>query len=161
MLAALGIILMVLFLFLVPLGLPGVWLMLAVLAVAAGYGEVALATLAVLAALALAAEALEFVVVSRLSRRYGGSRLAFWGAIAGGLAGLAVGVPVPLVGPLLAGVAGTFLGAAAVTLWETRTPASAARVGWGATLGRALAAAVKTAVGVVVLAVGAGALLVR
>jgi uncharacterized protein YqgC (DUF456 family) len=64
------------------------------------------------------------------------------------------------VGSLLAGVAGTFLGAFAVSLWRTRQARSAARVGWGALLGRAASAAVKTAAGVVVLVVGAGALLV-
>lgn len=147
---------MVVCLFLVPLGLPGTWLMLLVVAVGALLGEVGWTTLAVLVLVAGAAEAVEFLLVRALSLRYGGSSRAFWGAVLGGLVGVFVGAPIPVAGSLVAGVIGTFLGAAVTALWETREVGSAARVGWGAVLGRAGAAAVKTAAGVVVLAVGIG-----
>lgn len=151
---------MALALLLVPLGLPGTWIMLAVVVAGAAAGEVAWLTVAGLGALLAAAEAGEFVLVKAASDRHGGSSAAFWGAVGGGLVGVLVGAPVPVVGSLLAGVAGTFLGAFAVSLWRTREARSAARVGWGAVLGRAASAAVKTAAGVVVLVVGGGALLV-
>lgn len=143
----------------VPLGIPGTWVMLAVVALGAILGEVAWLTLAGLGALLLAAEGAEFLLVRSLALRHGGSRGAFWGAVIGGLVGVTVGAPVPVVGSLVAGVIGTFLGAFAVSLWTTREAIRAARVGWGAVLGRAISAAVKTAAGVVVLVVGAGAFL--
>lgn len=158
-LTLLGVLVMAVCLLLIPLGLPGGWLMLLVVAVGGLYGKVSLTTLGVLTALVGAAELVEFVAVKVLSGRYGGSRRAFWGAIGGGLLGVLVGTPVPVVGSLVAGVVGTFLGAAFVAFWETRRTRRAARVGWGAVLGRAVAAAVKTAAGVAVLVVGGGALL--
>lgn len=145
-------------LLLVPLGLPGGWIMLAVVGVGAATGEVGWATVGLLAAVLALAEAAEYLLVRAFSLRYGGSGGAFWGALVGGLVGVAVGAPVPVVGSLLAGVAGTFLGAAAVSWWRNREARGAARVGWGAVLGRAASAAVKTAAGVVVLVVGGGAL---
>lgn len=158
-LAVLGVLFMVGCLFLVPLGLPGGWIMLLVVAAGAVAGEVGLVTLAILTAVLAAAEAAEFLLVRALSLRYGGSSTAFWGALVGGLVGVGVGAPIPVMGSVVAGVVGTFLGAAAVSLWKTRQAGAAVRVGWGAVLGRAAAAAVKTAAGIVVLAVGAGALL--
>lgn len=159
-LALAAVLVMAAALLLVPLGLPGTWIMLAVVAGGAVAGEVAWTTVAGLGLLLAAAEAAEFLLVKASSERHGGSPQAFWGAVAGGLVGVAVGAPVPVVGSLLAGVAGTFLGAFAVALWRTRRARPAARVGWGAVLGRAASAAVKTGAGVVVLVVGGGALFV-
>lgn len=159
MLAFLGITVMLVSLLLIPLGLPGLWVMIGVLAVAALQDEVSLTTLVALTAAATVAELLEFVVVRRFSLRYGGSRRAFWGAIAGGIAGVFVGLPIPLIGSVVAGVVGSFVGAAAVTLWETRHLPSATRVGWGVMLGRAAAIALKSAAGVVILVLGAAALI--
>jgi len=160
---AVSIVLLILMagsLLLVPLGLPGVWIMVAILLGLAVAGSVSWTTWAILAGLALAAELLEFGIVGWMGRRYGGSRAAFWGAVAGGLVGAAVGFPVPVLGPLAGGVVGTFLGAAAVTLWQTRSVEDASRVGWGVALARAFAVALKTAVGVVVLVTGGLALFV-
>ncbi len=148
-------------LLLIPLGVPGLWIMIGVLAVAALLGEVSWALIAALVLLAGFAELLEFLVVKRFSSRYGGSNRAFWGAILGGFAGVFVGVPVPVLGPVIAGVLGSFVGAAIVALWETRRPGHAARVGWGVVLGRAFAAAIKTATGVAILAAGITALVFR
>lgn len=157
-LSVLGLLVMAGALLIVPLGLPGSWIMLAVVAVGAVTGQVGWTTVGLLAGLVALAEAAEFLLVRSLSLRYGGSGAAFWGAVAGGLVGVVVGAPVPVVGSLLAGVAGTFVGAMAVSWWKTREARAAARVGWGAVLGRAASAAVKTAAGIVVLVVGGGAL---
>lgn len=154
-----AVALMALLLLLVPLGLPGTWLMVGVLVVGLVAGRVAWTTLLVLVALVALAEVAEFLLVRHSSLRYGGSSRAFWGAVAGGLIGVVVGVPVPVVGSLVAGVGGTFLGAGLVAMWEERHVASAARVGWGAVVGRALSAAVKIGAGLVVLVVGGAALL--
>ncbi len=155
----LSLALMGVFLLLVPLGLPGVWLMLAVLAAATFLGEVGPWLFLLLVALALLAELAEFLLMKRLSARYGGSTRAFWGAIAGGIAGAAVGTPLPVVGALVGAFLGSFAGAVGVALWETRRVRDSARVGWGAVLGRAAAAALKGAVGLVILIAGGVALL--
>jgi hypothetical protein len=162
-LLALAVVIMVIALLLIPLGLPGLWVMIGVLTLAVAGNEVSPWILLVLIVVAVLAELAEWAIVARTSARWGGSRKAFWGAIAGGLVGILLGLPVPLpiLGPLLAGLLGTFAGAAAVTLWETRAMRSAGRVGCGAVLGRAFAAAAKTAAGVVILVAGAAALILR
>src|SRR6184192_1119518 len=89
---------------LVPLGLPGLWLMLAAVV---GYGwltgfhAIGLVTIAVVLGLALLGELFELWLGYGLARRYGGSPRAGWGALLGGLAGAVIGVPVPLVGSVI------------------------------------------------------------
>lgn len=158
--ALVGIPLLALGLLLVPLGLPGLWLMVGVLAVGALLGEVGWLVVVTALALSAVAEILEYWLVARLNLRYGGSRGAFWGALVGGLIGVVVGMPIPVVGSVVAGFLGSFAGAALVTLWTTSDAWSAGRVGWGVLLGRVLAAVVKVGTGVVILVMGAAALLV-
>lgn len=146
-------------LFLIPLGLPGLWMMLAILGVATWFGAVPWPVFGVLFALAAAAEVAELFILRRAADRYGASKRAFWGAVAGGLVGVLSGAPVPILGPLIGGLVGTFAGAAAVTWWETRHLAVTQRAAVGVLVGRAFAAGAKTAVGVVVLVVGAAALI--
>lgn len=155
----LAIVAMVLSLFLIPIGLPGLWIMVGIVAIGAIYKVVGLVTLIGVVAIAAIAELLEFLVVKRLTSQYGGTRKAFWGAVGGGLLGVIVGVPIPIIGSVIAGFIGSFAGAAAVTYMETKNTESARRVGWGAILGRAFAAAVKTFAGLVILVIGAAALL--
>lgn len=159
--AILGIALMFVAWLLIPLGVPGLWVMLAFLGVGVLYGDIGLLTLVLLVGVGAVAELLEFLLVRRYSARYGGSGAAFWAAIAGGLVGVLVGLPVPVVGSILAGLVGSFAGAAVVTLWESRDALIAARVGWGVVIARMLAAAVKSAAGIVILVVGSASLLMR
>ena len=82
---------------LVPLGLPGLWVMLgATFAfwLAVPQGSIGLLTVAVVATLVVAAEVVEFAVAGRYARRYGGSRRASWGAILGGVIGAQIGTSV-------------------------------------------------------------------
>lgn len=160
-LIALAVVGMAVSLLLVPLGLPGNWLMIGILTVGVAFDEVAPGLLLALVAVAGLAEVAEYALVRRAGARWGGSRKAFWGAIVGGFVGVVVGFPVPIVGPLIAGLLGTFLGAMGVALLETRRLGAAGRVGWGSLVGRGLAAAVKTAAGVAVLVLGAASLLAR
>ena len=83
------------------------------------------------------------------AKRYGGSNRAGWGALVGGLTGAVVGVPVPVIGSVIGGFVGAFVGAALFEYTRARRSDVAARAGWGAVLGRAAAAAVKMAIGVV------------
>lgn len=156
---ALAIAALVACLFLTPLGLPGNWFMIAILTAGVYFEVVSPLTMLACLFIATAAEAVEYLLVQKLNLRYGGSRRAFWGAIAGGIVGVMIGVPIPIVGSVIAGFLGTFLGAAAVTLHETRSHQAATRVGWGVFLARMWAAAVKTAAGVVIVVLGAASFL--
>lgn len=157
----LAIVAMAACLLLIPLGLPGIWVMIGILTIATALGEVAWWVLLGLVALAGVAELAEYLLVKRTAERYGASRKAFWGAIAGGFVGVIVGFPIYVIGPLIAGMIGTFLGATAVALWETREPRAAGRIGWGALVGRILAIGLKVAAGLTILLVGATSLVVR
>ena len=152
---------LVLALFLTPLGAPGNWIMIAIIAAGAWYDRVSWPVLALCVVIALVAEVLEFLLVKRMSDRYGGSRKALWGAIAGGIIGVVIGMPVPIIGSIIAGFAGSFAGAALVTYLEAKDMGQAGRVGWGVLLGRMLAATVKTAAGIGILVMGAAALLLN
>jgi uncharacterized protein len=144
-------------LLLIPLGLPGLWLI--VLGIV-GYGwltdfRTLSAGLLVLAiGLALVGELVEAWIGFRFAQRYGGSSRAGWGALLGGLIGAVVGVPVPIIGSVIGGFLGAFAGAAVFEYSRARRSEGAVRAGWGAVLGRAAAAAIKMAIGVV-LTVGA------
>jgi uncharacterized protein YqgC (DUF456 family) len=159
MMAWLGIVVMLLALIGIPLGLPGLWIMIGVAAIAAIAGEVSLVTLLACVILAVAAELVEFFLLRKLTKQYGGSRKAFWGALGGGFVGVLVGAPIPIIGSIIAGMIGAFAGAALVTYAETKQVDSAHRVGWGAVIGRMLTAVAKTAAGIAILAIAAAALL--
>jgi uncharacterized protein YqgC (DUF456 family) len=137
---------------LIPLGLPGLWvIVLAIL----GYGyltdfrTLSAFFIGLVVALALLGEVFESWVGFRLAQRYGGSKRAGWGALVGGLIGAVVGVPVPIVGSVIGGFVGAFLGAALFEYTRARQSGVAAKAGWGAVLGRAAAAALKMAIGIV------------
>jgi uncharacterized protein YqgC (DUF456 family) len=137
---------------LIPLGLPGLWvIVLAIL----GYGwltqfrTLSAFFIGVVVALALLGEVFESWVGFRFAQKYGGSSRAGWGALVGGLIGAVVGVPVPIVGSVIGGFVGAFLGAALFEYTRARQSGVAAKAGWGAVLGRAAAAALKMAIGIV------------
>ena len=142
-------------LLMVPLGLPGTWLQ--VIAI----GAYSYAThwrtgwwiFAIAVALAAVAEVVEFIMGGRFARKYGGSRRAAWGAILGGLIGAFVGIPVPIIGSVIGAFVGAFVGAAALEMTAGAEARGALRVGWGAFLGRLAAAAMKSAVGVLIAAI--------
>lgn len=142
-------------LLLVPLGLPGLWLMVGVAllfdALAAGV-DFGLVVLVGVTVLALVAELVEFGLGGRIARRYGGSRRAEWGAIGGGLMGAIIGFPVPVIGPMIGAFVGAFVGALVAELSLRRGAAAATRVATGALVGRALAVVVKMGIGAVMAA---------
>lgn len=149
----LGVIL-VISLIMIPLGLPGTWIMVAA---ALGYwilvptGGVGMVTVIGTGVLALIGEIIEFSLSGRYARKYGGSRRAGWGAIIGGIVGAFVGVPVPIVGPVIGGFLGSFAGALVAELSRGSGGGTATRVAWGALIGRVTAAAAKVAIGIVMI----------
>jgi uncharacterized protein YqgC (DUF456 family) len=140
---------------LVPLGLPGTWVILAAaLAYNALTGSSAISGGSIIALLILAVigEVIEFTLAARYTRLYGGSRRAGWGAIIGGIVGAIVGVPVPIIGSVIGAFVGSFLGAL-VAEWTRGTETrAAARVATGAFLGRVFATAAKVGIGVAMAA---------
>jgi hypothetical protein len=139
-------------LLLIPFGLPGLWVI--VLGII-GYGWLtdfaSVSGVLIAAAIGLASlgEIVEAWIGFGFAKRYGGSNRAGWGALVGGLTGAVVGVPVPVIGSVIGGFVGAFMGAALFEYTRARRSDVAARAGWGAVLGRAAAAAVKMAIGIV------------
>jgi uncharacterized protein len=146
----------------IPLGLPGLWVM--VLGII-GYGwltgfhSVGIVTIASVLLLALLGEILDNWLGFRFARRYGGSPRSGWGALVGGLVGAFIGVPIAIIGGVIGAVIGSFVGAALFELTYSRHAGTAARAGWGAVLGRVAAAAVKTGLGLVIAVIGLFAVL--
>jgi uncharacterized protein YqgC (DUF456 family) len=124
-------------LFLIPLGLPGTWIMVGA---AIGYDAlvgkdpIGWVTIVGTAVLAIIAEIFEFSLSARYTKKYGGSRRAGWGAIIGAFVGSFIGALV-----------------AEYTRRES-TAGTATRVATGALIGRVVAAAMKTGMGVVIAA---------
>jgi uncharacterized protein YqgC (DUF456 family) len=145
----------------VPLGLPGLWVIVGgILAYGwlTNFRTVGVWTIVVALALAFLGEASEWWIGFRFAKRYGGSKSAGWGALLGGIGGAVVGVPVPVIGSVVGAFVGSFVGAVAFEYVRSRHAPTAVRAGWGAVLGRAAAAALKTAIGLVIVVVGAFAL---
>jgi uncharacterized protein YqgC (DUF456 family) len=144
-------------LLLVPLGLPGLWIMVAGIL---GYGwltgfrSVGVWTIALVLVLAFLGEVLESWIGFRLARRYGASSRAGWGALIGGVVGAVVGVPVPVVGSVVGAFLGSFAGAVAFEYVTSRRADVALGAGWGAVVGRAAAAAAKVGLGLVIAVAG-------
>jgi uncharacterized protein YqgC (DUF456 family) len=152
---------------LVLLGLPGIWLMVITAAVVAWwqYGEgtpmFGVATLAIIVALAVVGEIVESAAGAAGSRGAGGTRRGTVGALVGGLAGAIVGtvlLPMPLLGSLIGASVGAGLGALGLELTGGRAMRNSVRTGLGAGAGRLLGTVLKLMVAVavwVVLAVAA------
>jgi uncharacterized protein YqgC (DUF456 family) len=142
-------------LLIIPLGMPGTWVMLlsAVLyfwlAPAAEFGW---AVIIGCLCIALVAEVLEFMFAAGYTKKYGGSNRAAWGAIIGGLIGVFVGVPIPVLGSIIGGFVGAFAGAMIAEFSRGTSAEGATRAATGATIGRAVAIALKTMAGVMIAA---------
>jgi len=141
-------------LFMIPLGLPGTWVMIAA---GVGYSILVPNSIGVFAlvgttVLAVVGEIFEFTLAGKYARKYGGSRRAGWGAVIGGMVGAFVGVPVPIVGPIIGAFAGAFIGALVFEYSREADHRTATRVAWGALIGRVVAAALKVAIGFAIAA---------
>ncbi len=144
---------------LIPLGLPGLWLIVVITVGLVLLGSLSWTFGLIVAGVALITEIAEFGVLKTFADTYGGSRKAFWAAVLGGMAGLFVGLPVPIIGPMVTAFLGTFIGAGLVTYVETLSLKTSAKVGWGMLFARTAAVALKIAVSVAVIATVGVALL--
>ena len=152
-------------LFLVILGLPGTWLMLATTALlawwqwvpGAAWSEQVFhpATLAVGLLLALLGELLEFVLGAAGSKRAGGSWLGAIGAIVGGIVGGIMAtfmIPIPIIGSLIGACIGAFVGAALGELAGGQEIGLSLQSGRGAAVGRFWGTVAKLGVGIAIWA---------
>lgn len=137
----------------IPLGIPGLWLMIVagllynLIVGQAAIGWIALFGTALLGGLA---ELIEFLLAGRFARKFGGSKRAEWGAILGGVLGVVIGLPIPVIGSVLGGFAGAFAGALIAEWSLHQDHDKAGKVAWGALLGRATAIGIKMAIGFVI-----------
>jgi len=142
---------------LIPLGLPGLWIMVGgILAYGwlTGFRSVGVIMIAIVLGIAFFAEIVDNWLGFRFAKRYGGSTRSGWGALLGGLVGAVIGVPIALIGSVIGAFVGSFIGAALFELSYSRHAGVAARAGWGAVMGRVAAAAVKIALGIVLAVIG-------
>jgi uncharacterized protein YqgC (DUF456 family) len=122
--------------------LPGAPILFAGLLLAAwadDFAYVGAQTLILLGVMALLTYVVDVAATALGAKRVGASNRAIWGAVLGGLVGLIFGLPGLLLGP--------FVGAAAGELSLQRDLKTAGRAGVGASLGLALGAAAKLALG--------------
>jgi uncharacterized protein YqgC (DUF456 family) len=139
-------------LFLIPLGLPGLWVMIGAALIYNGLSggfPIGMTTIVVALILATVAEILEFTLAGRYVRRFGGTRPGARGALLGGLIGSIVGIPfpIPFVGLVIGAFVGSFVGALIGELRAGSSHAEATHAATGALLGRVVAAALKVGVG--------------
>src|SRR5437867_3964963 len=138
---------------LIPLGLPGLWVMVAgILAYGwlTGFRSVGVATIAIVLGLAFLGEIIDNWLGFYYAKRYGGSTRSGWGALIGGIVGAMIGVPIAIIGSVIGAFLGSFAGAALFEFSYSRHAGVATRAGWGALVGRAAAAAGKIAIGLVI-----------
>lgn len=142
---------------LVPLGLPGTWLMVAVTGVCAWWqwdsGMYSAGLLVAIVLLAALGELLEFAAGMAGAKRAGSGRRGAMGAVVGGGAGAIVGsllIPVPLVGSLMGGCAGAGIGAFSCELAGGRDRADSLRAAIGAGLGSLTGRVIKLCVAAVI-----------
>lgn len=147
---------------LIPLGLPGLWVMVVGI-IAYGwltsFHTVSALTIGIVLAIAVIGEIIESWLGFRFAKRYGGSSRSGWGALIGGLIGAVIGVPIAIIGSVIGAFIGSFIGAALFEYSASRRAGVATRAGWGAVVGRAAAAAMKIALGLVIAAIAAFAAL--
>ncbi|EKP93923.1 DUF456 domain-containing protein [Thermaerobacter subterraneus] len=121
-------------------GIPLVFLSIAGYAVATGFREISGTALLVMLAATVAGMALEYGLGPAAARRRGASRAAFWGAIAGGLAGTFILGPLGiLLGPLAGAVVGE--------LASGRTWQQALSTGWTTAVGLVAGLALELLIG--------------
>lgn len=147
---------------LIPLGLPGLWVMVGAILLfgwLTDFRSLSVTLIAIVVVLAAVGEITESWLGFRFAKRYGGSSRSGWGALLGGIVGAIIGVPVPVIGSVIGAFLGSFVGAALFEYTASRRLDVATRAGWGSVIGRAAAAAAKIALGVIIAVIAAFAAL--
>jgi uncharacterized protein YqgC (DUF456 family) len=143
-------------LFLVPLGLPGNWLILGIAflkAFMSDFQSLTFTWLIILLVLALIGEAIEFLLGVYVAKKYGASKWGMMGAFFGGLIGAIVGTPLlfPGIGTMIGAFIGAFMGAFILEYINRMRSDVSYKAGIGAFMGRILAIALKLEVGITMI----------
>jgi uncharacterized protein YqgC (DUF456 family) len=147
--------------------LPGNWIIVAAVAIYAWlFPEnadrgMAWSTVGVLVLLAILGEVVEFGAGAAGAAKQGASRrgivLSILGAMLGSFTGLAIGAPIPILGPfvmaVIGGALGAFVGAYIGEAWKGRSEEERRAAGRGAFSGRLWGTVGKLAVGAIMLAI--------
>lgn len=172
--AILLVVLLIVYLGMTVLGLPGNWLsvlttgLYAWLVPAQPPLSIGLRVVLLLVALAALGEVVEFLAGAAGASKSGGSKrgiaLALVGSLVGSIVGLFVGLPIPVVGSVLASLlfaaVGALLGAFLGEVWKGRSKEESLQIGMAAFRGRMLGTLGKLMIGFVMLVVVIVALLV-
>jgi uncharacterized protein YqgC (DUF456 family) len=141
-------------LFATMLGIPGIWVLVAVALIVALVSKFTIITwpfLILCIALALISEIVESFLGVAVVAKKGGGKLGILGTFIGALLGVILGAPVvPPLGAIVFGFVGAFVGAVVGEYYSYRNLDSAVRVGFWAFMGRALAIMVKFGLGVII-----------
>src|SRR2546426_7477134 len=128
---------------LIPLGLPGLWVMVGgILAYGwlTGFRSVGIATIVIVLGIAFLGEIIDNWLGFRFAKRYGGSNRSGWGALIGGLVGAVGGVPIAIIGSVIGAFIGSVIRAALFGFMYSRHVRNSTRARWGAPVGAAAAA---------------------
>ncbi|MDL2314238.1 DUF456 domain-containing protein [Desulfovibrio sp. OttesenSCG-928-C14] len=158
-LAVIFIILMLGCLFLLLLGLPGNWVIIAFTGIWAwmhGAGMFGWQFFILIIFLAALGELVEFLAGLYMAKRYGGSNKGSLGGIIGAFAGGILCAPILFgLGALPGALAGGYLGCFVVEKLSGRKGMDAARAALGATIGRFGGFVVKLGIGISILSMSA------
>jgi uncharacterized protein YqgC (DUF456 family) len=140
---------------LIPVGLPGSWLILIssfVFAALTGFEDLTRSVMLMLLALALVGELLELFLGIFVAKRFGASKYGMWGAFFGGIVGGVFGTAIfPLVGSVVGAMMGAFVGAFALEFVHEIRTEDRLRAGLGALIGRVLATTMKLGIGLIMV----------
>jgi len=135
--------------------LPGNWIMLAVLCLAAWIwpeGRITWGFVGLMALVAILGELFEFAGQFVGGARGGASRAGNFGGIAGSIAGAILGAPFGLgLGSLAGALAGAWIGCFAVERLRQESQQRAMRAAWGSFWGRTLGLVGKSAAGAAII----------
>lgn len=144
------------------IGLPGLWLMVGVMALyawATGFNTyVGWQSMTALLILAAAAEVVETMAGAAGAKKAGGSKRAMLGAVAGGFVGAIVFtpfIPIPIVGTIAGLCIGSFGGAFVTEMAIGKELGQSANIGWGAAKGRFWGTVWKVSFGLLMLLIAA------
>ncbi len=134
-------------LMIIPLGLPGTFIILGaafLYALATGFSPITWTTLLVLLAAALIAEAAEAAAGRIGGKQFGSGNAGVAAALVGGIAGAVLGAPFFFgLGAIPGALCGAFAAAVLMELLRGRPSAQAVRAGWGTLLGRLAGTVIK------------------
>lgn len=123
----------------IPFGIAGTFVIVVdalIFGLITGFEKITISFIGILLALAVIVELLEAFLGAYMAKRFGGSKWAMGGAIAGGLIGAVAGTPMlPVIGTFLGCFLGAFIGAALLELVHSSDLENALKAGFGAFFG--------------------------